>query len=435
MSRRSYPPIHFEPSALRDHGDAARVDRVWERLERNIALGPATKKPLRSRRFVWALAAAVFSGFVVGYVVNGAITDAPTAEPRVIPEENDPGAPQTVFAAAEEPRVYPLPGGGFIKVERHSIVDVVNQGLDGLTLRLVRGEATVSTMSDTRRTSRLALQVGRAELVTASGSMRVRLDGDTADLEVLYGTASLNAPDEDIQQRELSPGRQRVRVAVITTERKRTAQRPAVLETEPEPIDGVSPAVPEPVILPEPASHTTPWIKACADFDYAEAAKLIQKEPGGADAALAGVTNPTLLACIGTGHEDTGNNKAAIAMYERMLHDDSSNTANREAAASYLARLYKQMGNKAMADHYDRYRGALQSADGLCKNIQAAQAKNAQEAARLSKKYRRLYPDGECIDLIDKLEADLRAKGKGQPPSTVEPSRDDEDEADEIAPK
>jgi ferric-dicitrate binding protein FerR (iron transport regulator) len=429
---------------LRDHGEPARVDQVWSRLERNLALSPADKTA-RSPRGWPLLAAAALALFVAGYVLSSAINDRPVATPVPTPEQPDEGSAHQIFAAAAEARMYPLPGGGFIQVEPDSIVDVVSHGQQGLTLRLVRGGATVDTMSEThgRRTTNLALQVGRAEVVTASGSMRVRLDGDNADLRVLWGTASLSAPDEEVKHRVLEPGLQRVRVAVVTASLAPTAMAPMPVEAPSEPDSVVMVEGADPAPLPAPAPARPAWVLECEKDNYAEAVRLLESVPGGASTALAWVTDPELLTCIGSGHEANGKTKDAIAINERILLE-SSDPDYRMVAAAYLARLHRAAGNKDQAAHYERIRqqeakakSALQSAEGLCESIQAAhKAKNLQERARLSKHYRQKFPDGDCIDTIDKLEAELPAP-KGQPKGSAkdEPLDEEEDETGEAGPR
>jgi hypothetical protein len=433
MKPKSVLSRTIDRSVLRDHGNAECVDRVWERLERNVSLHPAPKATRPQRWHL--LVAAVAAGFAAGYVVHSAITDRPIDAPIVQPEPDADDGSRAMFAASDEARVYALPGGGFIRLEPGSIVDTVAQGQSGLTLRLVLGEAMLSTDSEThgQRTTRVALQVGRAEVATAAGSMRVKLEGDSADLEVLYGTASLTSPDEEVKHRVLRPGRQRVRVRALTASTEPTAIAPSRLFRPPsdEPVEGVALVEEEPAPSESlPALQARPaWMEACDRGDYERAAQLIAQEPGGASTALANVTSAGLLACIGTGHEIAGNPDAAIATHERTLRE-SSDKQYRAAAAAYLARLYRQKGELDMASHYqnvfqEESKGALLSPEGLCNKIQAAhKVDDRQEVARLSRLYRQQFPDGDCIDTIAKVEAELQAKGEPEPLPPTDPIDD-----------
>ena len=73
MSRRSFPRI--DPAALRDHADEARVERVWERIERDLASRPRAGAPRGSgaaRSFAYVAVAAAFGAFGAGVLVGKA---------------------------------------------------------------------------------------------------------------------------------------------------------------------------------------------------------------------------------------------------------------------------------------------------------------------------------------------------------------------------
>jgi hypothetical protein len=68
MTRHTMPPIR--PSDLRDHADKPRIERVWDRIERDL---PPGREPMPSRAtgYLFALAAATAVAFSAGIWVGG----------------------------------------------------------------------------------------------------------------------------------------------------------------------------------------------------------------------------------------------------------------------------------------------------------------------------------------------------------------------------
>jgi hypothetical protein len=64
----SLPDIDVD--MLRNHGDEERIDRVWERLERNLVVAPAPSVAPRARRWP-LLAAGIAAGFLGGALSAG----------------------------------------------------------------------------------------------------------------------------------------------------------------------------------------------------------------------------------------------------------------------------------------------------------------------------------------------------------------------------
>jgi hypothetical protein len=102
MTRASFPDIPAE--ALRDHATTERVERVWRRLELDVASAPRT----RSLVWWWAPVAAVgvFAlGVAVGARVHQPNTDvAAVAEPRAALPAPGAGPVADPVASAEEPQ-------------------------------------------------------------------------------------------------------------------------------------------------------------------------------------------------------------------------------------------------------------------------------------------------------------------------------------------
>jgi hypothetical protein len=329
-----------------------------------------------------------------------------------------------VFAAGRSQQSYVLPGGGVLELQPGSIVDTVRQGRDGLTLRLVRGEATLSTASDPTAAgrTRLALLIGQAEITTAAGSMRVRLDGATADLRVLDGSADVTAPDPDEGTKHtiLGPNQRAiVPVAVVTarvTSPKRGPMAPSSTDEEPE--------EPEEVVVTDDTPQKPAWIAACDQYDYALAVELLNREPSGAAAVLANVSEARLLSCIASGHQLNKNSDAAKEILHRVVTDYS--TDNYAAlAAGELERIYRREGNKEKAQELADLRRLLdeakvlpESEDELCQLIQAkATAGEAEAVVTLGEKYRSEYPDGECRESVERLISAAEAQRAHTPPA------------------
>jgi hypothetical protein len=409
---------------LRDHGESARINRVWERLERNIVLEPAkpSRKPAHRLPLV---AAAIAAGFAGGFFLSEGLNDAPTTSSPVVVAPADDHGTREVYAAGAEARSYPLPGGGTLHVTPGTIVDTVVRGQGGMTLRLVRGEATLTTpnnnATNNNATQSLGLKVGRAEVTTAEGSMRVRLDGDTAALEVINGTAALTTPDEDIKHRVLRPSKRKLRVRVTLA--SNTPTNTAV----PGPLavaDDAELVADEAVETTDEAPLVAPaWVVACNAADYDKAVALLSKEPGGLAAGLSGATAQQ-QSCIASGLEESDRDLEAIALNERTASDLSASVNTRMIAASNLARLYRQSGNTAAAAQYQMLfsqlsKGTLLSESGLCNKIQlTANAGNEAEFARLSESYSTTFPDGDCTETIAQLAKDFAAKKAAAPPAS-----------------
>ncbi|MCA9623411.1 MAG: hypothetical protein KC731_30530, partial [Myxococcales bacterium] len=321
MSQRdSNPQIVIAPQSLRDHGTPERVDRIWERLERNLSLDEAPAPAATARRWpIVSLAAAASFALGVG-VTAWAIGDRTPTSVVMAPAETM--SPTDVFAAGSAPRSYPLQGGGTLTLEPGTIVDTVERRGDTLTLRLIRGEATVSTATTS---SQIALLVGGAELHPA-GQMRVRHDGDTAYLRVLDGSASVRAPDAERGEQSLVLGPDqeatvpvRVVTASVAHQDQMVAQHDAeALRSSPDAsaVPLLEEGPPLAIAVSDGDAHKAAWIAACRVGDDLKAAELAAQE--GAD-ALAAVDDPALLLCLSSGQELLKNTAGAVALAERVV--------------------------------------------------------------------------------------------------------------------
>lgn len=411
-----------EPTALRDHATPERLDRVWSRLERDIAREddvhvPTTLRKGARPRGRWGRPSlALAAGFALGVGVAGWLWRGGPERPLVMqpaPVQND--GPR-VLAAGTAPQTYPLPGGGVITLEPGSIVDRIEGPGQGLQLRLVRGEATVSTRRDGRH-EQVSLLVGQAQVVTAAGSMRIRHDGDTAFLQVIDGSAAVRTPHGDQKDLLLGPDDEvRVPVRVITaqTDQPLTPQRkpgePAPTsddggsEDDP-PTDGDEPST-APAVVPA-------WVTACNEYDYAAAVKLFAEDGGD----LATVSDPAHLMCLGDGHMARKDGQQAAATYERVVNGTGNDT-QKALAAHELVRIYQGLGEPDKVAHYRELhrklsKGRVFSAEALCQKIESeAAAGHAETVRQLAERYRSQFPNGACTQTIRQLLEQLAAAEK-----------------------
>jgi hypothetical protein len=423
MKRPRNQPPRIVESSLRDQASAERIDRVWERLERGVALGhsPRTRRAPSARSAVTALALA--AGFALGLGAARLVADRTAGgdiqlEPA--PTHNTP----LVFAATDERATYALPGGGELLLEPESIVDTVSRGEDGLTLRLVRGQATLVThpAGAAGRTSQLALQIGIARVTTSQGSVRVTLDGDQASLVLLDGAAAFDSPADGQRHQALRRSEPtEIPIRVVTARvREREAREPQTTTPEPVPPAPAEPS-PEPVatgpvavVGPPPVS---PLAQLCEKADYQGAVKVYE-EAGGR------VEKEHLL-CISYGYRDLNNGKAAIDVLERVRALSEPGSVDRQLALNDLADIYEKDPDPIIREKGKSLRGdsplAAEKEPTVCAWIQAENAAgNATRVRVLAADYVERFPDGPCMDTIEKL---LAALPKEEPPAEPPPEQ------------
>ena len=189
MTRRSFPQI--DPDSLRDHADDARVERVWDRIERDIASRMDRLEAPRSRRsgLLYLAAAASFAAFGGGLLLGKATWDkhAPTAAPIVTPIIEK--SLVEVLAAGSQPRTVPLQGGGRLTLLPGAVLEVERSG-STLTLSLLQGAASVDAMGRA-----LAMVVGETRINTQAGSVfSVTRNASDLDVTVTDGTVNVSSP-------------------------------------------------------------------------------------------------------------------------------------------------------------------------------------------------------------------------------------------------
>lgn len=421
MKGRGSTPIRIEAEALRDHGDAERIDRVWERLDSKLTLGRPKRRQTTAMPMV---AAALAAGFAIGVFTSGWFDDT-TPRPEVaLPEAAGVQAMSDVFAAGASPRSYALPSGGTITVEPGSIVDTVSREGNALTLNLVRGSASFVAPHD----GSLELMIDRAHVAPAAGArVQVRREGDHAFVEVFEGAAEVtspNADDEMVSSRMGPHESRRVRVRVTSARVPTDQQNPMRARPENSDEDPQEESV-EPEGTP---ADVPPWVTACkVEKDDERTLELVQADP----AALSQITDPEVLACVARGQNMAGNADAAIAAFEKVMN--GSDTLRAYNAARSAQQVVRRQLRRAKTDaERQRLSAKLQAygqkerslalaaaakdidisgymgAEGMCRRIKAeagVATPNWDAVESFAAQYKKAFPGGDCIASINGILA------------------------------
>lgn len=285
------------------------------------------------------------------------------------------------------------------------------------------------------RATPLALLVGDAWVHTAAGNVRVRRSDETAELEVLDGTARVASPDVELGTRQTTlEAHQKltvpIRIAVAETRQRRATPLPATAEPA---VEATEAPVVEPV-----AEQPVGWREQCREGEWAAARRLLQEQAGGGRAAVATASNAWDLMCIRDAFGSRGGDPTVVLAALQRIVNEFPGSPQLRPALWYLAEMYKRAGKPQLANSYlERYRslspdGALAD-DALCKLIQnSAQAGNPEIVLRRAQQYRTQYPDGTCIDEIEALLEEIAAEQS--PPSEAEPGPEDEESAGDDEP-
>ena len=405
-------PPRISPSLLRDQADPARVDRVWRRLERRLSLAdPASDAGRSSQRsraaHVGLAAAAVAASFAGGVLVGRALEPSrplPQTAGTIQGDDYESGTP-AILVAGTLPVHYSLPGGSGVVVSPASIAEPVTHGTGGLTWRLLRGELEMST--GVGGGGRLSVLVGGASVSTDGGTIRVRADGDMAEVEVLEGMAEVAAPDAELGLRlDVLRAKERRRVPV----RVRTAS----IEREPlsPPLSpSIHVAVREPAedeAAPPPPPPAAPdWRQRCQAGEYDLVAKDLMEQYGSVGAAVQAAASAADLTCYGWALR--GSDAAAAELALQRLVREFPNDPNASLAAYSLATMYSRAGNAERAAFYFQENRRLSpggglAEDALCNRIEAEErAGNKEEATRLAREYLADHPEGECRGKVEQL--------------------------------
>lgn len=389
MTRRGTPPIH--PDDLRDHADEDRIDRIWERIDADIAVQTAATSGARRSRsaLVFAVAAAFAAGIGLGKAVwQPRASSQPTTVVRP-PEEQ---AALDVLAAGTHGRTFGLPGGARVALSPGGTAEILRNPDGTVALRLVQGEAQVDTGADAQP---LSVVAGDAMLSVQTGSvMHVRRGSEDLDVSVSDGSVQLVSP---AGTRHLSRGERADAIPVRAPVAASTAssQRPgplAAARRDRSPNDSVR----APSVATE--RHGRPEA-----VDPAETLQVIRRHPGGIDGAIAGARSAQELMEIHDALRSAADLAGAMRALERILAS-FPNSEYAQIAAWQLGAAYQRAGNAAKANEYFErarsFKGAL-AEDALCRQLKSAT--NKDDAVRIAQEYLQSYPDGRCKDDAERV--------------------------------
>lgn len=422
MSRRSVPRI--APNDLRDHADEARIARVWDRLEQDLA--GTREAPARRSGLVLSLLAATVAAFAGGLIAGKVVWgERPQASLTAV-APSDHAEFLDVLAAGSESRTVPLPGGGQITLAPESTVEVERTSSGVLTLRLVRGEASVDT-AELAVAPELAIVAGEARLSTATGSVvRVRRNQDDMDVDVTDGSVRITSP---AGSQELGHGEPAISVPIRrdVTAAPTNVTRPRLLPTPRlQPTDTMSPVTVDEV---PPVSDWRTRVKA---GELTEALGMLRSQPGGIRGAITSARSATeLMAISDVARLKGGDPSAAVDALTRVVQDFPSDP-NAQVAAWTLGKMYEKMGQPVLAQTYfEKYRSlspdGVLAEDALCKQIRAEhRASHKDEAVRMGKEYLSKYPNGPCKEDVERIISgeDAPAEEEGPAPAPETPGTD-----------
>jgi ferric-dicitrate binding protein FerR (iron transport regulator) len=391
MSRRSFPRI--DPADLRDHADEARVERVWERIEHDLASRasyPSAGAHQRHRSSLAYLAiAAAFGAFGGGLLLGKVTWDrrspslAPIASPVVEKSQVE------VLAAGTQQRTFPLQGGGGLTLSPGATVEVERSG-GALTLSLLQGEASVDSADRA-----LTILAGDARINTQSGSvLSVRRNADDVDVKVDDGSVTVSSPAGPGQLAKNQRATVPLRAAVSASRSDADVRRERERALRPMPRRGAHPNLAKLANVPEWFTHYP--------NDGAVAVAFLRKQ--GVDKAIdsaRGAAELSAIAELMSDKDQAAETRALLRLVNKFSSDQHAFLAARRLASIYQAR-----GDAARAQEFrDKVeplaKNATTGGDALFCNAIRHEADKT-KAAVMAKEYLDKYPDGECRDEFER---------------------------------
>jgi FecR protein len=408
MNRRGVPPI--APTDLRDHADEARIARVWDRIENDLAGVEAA--PSRGGGLYYALVAATLAAFAGGLVLGKAVWDSPSPSPSVPVVALDDKPEMDVLAAGSEGRTFPLPGGGLLRLEPEATVEIERTPGGGLTLRLVQGEASIDTAGAPDRAA-LAIVAGEARLSTRAGSV-LSMKRNADDLDVMVKDGSVDITDAQGLRHQLRSGDPARSVSLRT--RSATAPTSVGMKLSRAPAPLAAPEEPEaPPVVAAPAPD---WRARHSAGEYRQAHQLLSAQPGGVAGAITAAKSATELVAISDVTRGGGGSVSDTVRALQRVVDDFASDPYAQVAAYTLAKIYGAMNTEEAKKEAQKYLersrslGGALAPDALCKQISTA---NKDDAVRLAKEYVTKYPnDGRCKEEAEGIIAGGEGPGGGE---------------------
>lgn len=405
MSRPSLPSI--PPSALRDEVDPALVDRVWERLDRDLPLVRAAA-PRAGSRLALTAAAAAFA-FCAGAVVGTCHGRAPAPLQATSAPPAEATARASVFAAGRSSQSYSLPGGGTVMLAPNSVVEVGRESPRALELELLAGEASFDAVE--RHQSSLVVAVEGARLAAHGSKLRVARAGDTMGVLVLQGTAEVTSSEGTrvlVREGELERSFP-IRTVHALAPAPAPKHVPQPVQAEPTEVDGGVASEPAPIVATPATPAKAAWLALATREkpDYAGALRLLEDQPGGVDAAIANARSAYELMAL---RLVLGKIDARVLRCLTRIVDEFPSDERAGIAAGELARYYEVQNKPDLAKKYRDFQAKSKvpevAAAALCQSMKSDLAAGKKtEAAELAKQYTSKYPDGPCKEEAERIAA------------------------------
>ncbi len=400
MSRRSFPRI--DPAALRDHADDARVDRVWERIERDMASrAPVVSPRVQGRSYAYLAIAAALGAFAAGLWIGKGMGEKRTASavetPIAAPIEK---SRVEVLAAGSQARTFPLEGGARLTLSPGATVEVERAG-SALTISLLQGEATIDNTIAPK--SALAVVAGDARLNTQAGSaLTVTRHDNDLDVRVDNGSVSVSSPSGSLQLGKNEHANVPLRAVVSSAPRHAEPRRNPAPSQRGKPAPKGVHLLPKGVAAPE-------WLVRYGEGDNEGAVALLQKQD--VNAVIAQAKSAFELNAIAELMREKGRNTPAAMRALQRVVDSFPNDQQAYSAALQLATMYEASGQAEKGKEYRALTNKLaqntgQAADALfCNSIkdQMRADSDKNHAAALAKEYLDKYPNGACRNDFEPL--------------------------------
>lgn len=411
MSRQSVPNI--QPSDLADVASEERVERIWGRLEQDLAAARARPPARASRAVVWA-AAATFAAFGMGLVSGRFVWNEQPPSQQAVVATNE-RASVDVFAAGTTERTYALPGGGNITLQPGSMIQLERSGGSDFRLRLLSGEASLETGQAGHQA--LAIVSGEATVATAPGSLvAVQKREDNLDVRVASGSAQVSSP---AGTRALRRGEQMDGVPTRVTT---TAVTPPVVRVT-APLHTARVARDDAPVAQVAAAPG--WRDLHQQNKFDEALELLRQQPGGIAGAIDSAKSAGELMMLSDPARSKGGDAAEGYRALQLVADRYPSTQAGQTAAYTLGKHYERIGQVDLATKYlaqAAQKGVL-SEDAMCAQMLAAdKAGNKDEASALASEYLGKYPNGRCKDDATRLSSGGDADGDAEPSESAVPA-------------
>ncbi len=391
----------FKREDLRDHADAARVERIWSRIEADLPAAASASPAASPRRLrTTLLLAASLAAFGGGVLVGRSAPSSPSGAVLVATPTRE--SVDSVLAAGSHARTFSLPGGGAVTLRPGGTMEIGEVDGGVVSLRLVQGEATLETAGG----GTVAVHAGEARVSTVGAStLSIRRDERAIDVSVSDGLVEVEAPDG---RRTLRTGERATASTVVTiavveapsvrhdVQMRSPSDPPALVAG-----DGAPPPDAAPL---EAAPPATPSWFALYESDKIDEA-IAQLPSGELASAIERGRTPSELMALEHLARIKGQKVLSMRALMRVAVEFPDNPLAKAAAVT-LGNMHRLAGNHALAAQFDELAKNSQFAEDIaCRRIDSLAASDpaAEGAAR---DYLAKFPEGRCRSTAEDLLSD-----------------------------